>query len=352
EAVLDRHALLHAEALHEPLHAVGTEDAQEIVLEGEKEARRAGVALAAAAAAELVVDAAGFVALGTDDVEPAGRDHLLALGRADAAVLLDELLEPRLVLLRRLLQLLADLLDLLDVAPPRLLVAPLGRAQPLLVGLPRLLVAPLGLRVRRLGGPVRRAPLAELAVDGPGPVDEEREGDLVGALLLPGRERRVVALAQRRELRPPLRERTARRVHHERRLELLLRASVPLRDRVALAHGRNQVHGARLLVALAQRPQRRELPEPPLGLGKSLERLGPLLLERLERARVPLSQPRHLLLVALAQRPERVLVALLLARPLGPADRAANPLVLHLGASEELRVPAEQNVGAAPGHVG
>src|SRR5579884_2867817 len=352
EAVLDRHALLHAEALHEPLHAVGTEDAQEIVLEGEKEARRAGVALAAAAAAELVVDAAGFVALGTDDVEPAGRDHLLALGRADAAVLLDELLEPRLVLLRRLLQLLADLLDLLDVAPPRLLVAPLG------------------LRERRLGGPVRRAPLAELAVDGPGPVDEEREleepcpalvlrppvveraGDLVGALLLPGRERRVVALAQRRELRPPLRERTARRVHHERRLELLLRASVPLRDRVALAHGRNQVHGARLLVALAQRPQRRELPEPPLGLGKSLERLGPLLLERLERARVPLSQPRHLLLVALAQRPERVLVALLLARPLGPADRAANPLVLHLGASEELRVPAEQNVGAAPGHVG
>ena len=39
EAVLDRHALLHAEPLHQALHAVGAEDAQQVVLEREVEAR-------------------------------------------------------------------------------------------------------------------------------------------------------------------------------------------------------------------------------------------------------------------------------------------------------------------------
>src|SRR5207253_9644129 len=63
QAMLDRHALFHPEPLHEPLHAVGAEDAQEVVLEREVEAGRARVALPAAAAAELVVDPARFVPL-------------------------------------------------------------------------------------------------------------------------------------------------------------------------------------------------------------------------------------------------------------------------------------------------
>ena len=82
-AVLDRDALLHAEALHEPRQAVGSEDAHEVVLEREVEARGARVALAAGAAAELVVDAPRLVPLGADDVEAAELDDLLVrLGRA------------------------------------------------------------------------------------------------------------------------------------------------------------------------------------------------------------------------------------------------------------------------------
>src|SRR5262245_12650530 len=43
EPVLDRHALLHAEPLHQVLHAVGAEDAQQVVLERQVEARRARI---------------------------------------------------------------------------------------------------------------------------------------------------------------------------------------------------------------------------------------------------------------------------------------------------------------------
>ncbi len=47
--------------------------------EREVEARGAGVALAAGAAAQLVVDAPGLVALGAEDVQAAERHHPLAL---------------------------------------------------------------------------------------------------------------------------------------------------------------------------------------------------------------------------------------------------------------------------------
>ena len=59
------------EALHDPLDPVAGEEADEVVLAGEVEARLAGVALAARAAAELVVDAPRLVALGAEDVEAA-----------------------------------------------------------------------------------------------------------------------------------------------------------------------------------------------------------------------------------------------------------------------------------------
>ena len=65
-------AFLHAEALHHRGHAVGGgEVAHQVVFEGDEELRAAGVALAGATAAELAVDAAGFVALGADDEEAA-----------------------------------------------------------------------------------------------------------------------------------------------------------------------------------------------------------------------------------------------------------------------------------------
>jgi hypothetical protein len=58
-------------------HALGAEDAHQVVFERQEELRRAGIALAAGAAAELVVDAAAFVPLGAEDMEPSGGDHFL-----------------------------------------------------------------------------------------------------------------------------------------------------------------------------------------------------------------------------------------------------------------------------------
>ena len=77
ERVLDRLALGHLEPLHDRLDALAGEDAQQLVVEREVEARRPGVALAARPAAQLVVDAPRLVALGADDVQAARVDHLL-----------------------------------------------------------------------------------------------------------------------------------------------------------------------------------------------------------------------------------------------------------------------------------
>ncbi len=68
----DRLALLEAELLQHPVHAVGAEDAHQVVLQRQEELRVPGVALAAGAAAQLVVDAAALVPLRADDVEAAG----------------------------------------------------------------------------------------------------------------------------------------------------------------------------------------------------------------------------------------------------------------------------------------
>src|ERR1019366_1403719 len=73
----DGDIFFHAEAEHEVLHFLAAENAQQIVLEGEEEAGGAGIALAAGAAAKLVVDAAGLMALGGDDVQAAERDHFV-----------------------------------------------------------------------------------------------------------------------------------------------------------------------------------------------------------------------------------------------------------------------------------
>jgi hypothetical protein len=60
----DRLAFLEAELLQHAVHALGAEDAHQVVLQRQEELRAARVALTAGTAAQLVVDAAAFVALG------------------------------------------------------------------------------------------------------------------------------------------------------------------------------------------------------------------------------------------------------------------------------------------------
>src|SRR5262249_19110532 len=95
-----------------------------------------------------------------------GGDHLLVLLGAGLAVFLEDVAVTRLVLLRCLLELLADLLDRGDVLRALLLVTTLGRAERLLEGPALLLVEPLGLDVLVLGLAVLRSQALELAVAG------------------------------------------------------------------------------------------------------------------------------------------------------------------------------------------
>ena len=68
----DRLALLQAELGAACRRAVGPEDAHQVVFQRQEEFRAAGIALTAGAAAQLVVDAAAFVALGAEHEQPAG----------------------------------------------------------------------------------------------------------------------------------------------------------------------------------------------------------------------------------------------------------------------------------------
>ena len=76
----DRLAFLEAEALQHRIHALGAEDAHQIVFERDEEFGRAGIALATGAAAQLVVDAPALMPLAADDEKPAGLHHLLVRG--------------------------------------------------------------------------------------------------------------------------------------------------------------------------------------------------------------------------------------------------------------------------------
>ena len=77
DGVLDGDVLFHPQAFHQAADALGPEDAHEIIFEREEEARAAWIALAAGAAAQLVVDAPGFVAFGAEYVKPARGQNLL-----------------------------------------------------------------------------------------------------------------------------------------------------------------------------------------------------------------------------------------------------------------------------------
>src|ERR1019366_2024825 len=74
--------LVHATQFVEDLvDAIAREQAHQVILGGQEEARLARVALATGTAAQLVVDPPRLVALGAADEEPSGRHHLLAAHR-------------------------------------------------------------------------------------------------------------------------------------------------------------------------------------------------------------------------------------------------------------------------------
>ena len=88
QAVLDRDVVLEAEPVHDRGDVRPAEALHQVVFERDVEAGRAGLALAAGAAAQLVVDPARLVPLGADDVQAAQlHDALLvALGQRDELV--------------------------------------------------------------------------------------------------------------------------------------------------------------------------------------------------------------------------------------------------------------------------
>ena len=100
----DGHVVGQRQPLHQVADGLGGEHAHQVVLEGQVEARLARVALAAGAAAELVVDPPGLVALGAEHGQPAPVDDLLVLVGDLAGLVLDGRLPGRVPLLWRGLQ--------------------------------------------------------------------------------------------------------------------------------------------------------------------------------------------------------------------------------------------------------
>ena len=78
--VRDRFAVFEAERLEHLVHALGSEDAHQVVIERQIELGTARVALTAGTAAQLIVDAAAFMALGREHVEAAGLERLFLVG--------------------------------------------------------------------------------------------------------------------------------------------------------------------------------------------------------------------------------------------------------------------------------
>ena len=96
DLVLDGHVVAHVGRDHhlgDAVHLVAAEQAHEVVLERQVELGLARIALTTGAAAQLVVDTTGLMALGADDGQAAGGKHALALGLAGLLGLSVKLLE-------------------------------------------------------------------------------------------------------------------------------------------------------------------------------------------------------------------------------------------------------------------
>src|SRR4029078_11273025 len=81
----DRLVLLQPELGQHAVELVGPEDAHQVVFERQEELGAAGIALAAGAAAELVVDTAALVALGAEHEQATGLQRLVLEPRDLAA---------------------------------------------------------------------------------------------------------------------------------------------------------------------------------------------------------------------------------------------------------------------------
>ena len=79
ELRFDRHAFRHTQPVHHGFHFLAAENAEKVVFQREEKSRGAGIALAAGAAAQLVVNAACLVALGAKDMQAAHGYHFVVL---------------------------------------------------------------------------------------------------------------------------------------------------------------------------------------------------------------------------------------------------------------------------------
>ena len=77
ELRLNRDPFFHAQSLKQLRHPLFRENAHEVVFEREVEARGAGIALTTGASAQLIVDAAGFMAFRAENVQPANGGNLV-----------------------------------------------------------------------------------------------------------------------------------------------------------------------------------------------------------------------------------------------------------------------------------
>ena len=78
--MVERRVLVDAQRLHHALHPLGAEQTHDVVRERDVKAALAGVALTTGTTAQLVVNAAGLVPLGADDIQAAGLAHAVGLG--------------------------------------------------------------------------------------------------------------------------------------------------------------------------------------------------------------------------------------------------------------------------------
>ena len=90
---LNGHILIVGEPAHHGLHTLAAKETHQIVLQGQVELALTGIALTTGTAAQLVVDTAGVVALGAQNVQAAGFAHFVRFFLNFFFILLFQILE-------------------------------------------------------------------------------------------------------------------------------------------------------------------------------------------------------------------------------------------------------------------
>ena len=78
--VLDGLAVFQAQRTHHAADTIRSEDTHQIIFHGQEETGVARIPLTARTTTQLVINAAGFVTLGTDDVQASGFHDLVMVG--------------------------------------------------------------------------------------------------------------------------------------------------------------------------------------------------------------------------------------------------------------------------------